>query len=173
MLATAPAPRTSAATICPPVIRTDLVLPRTVTVQGRVCSSPTLSWTITGVAVAHFLLECNDLPDPRLRRLAHRASSVIDVTVWGPDAAFVADGPPRGFRQRLNNEAAKAGEPQRWNSSDDEREFPPPIRRNVRVVVEGTPRAGMWYPIGFRGRPLPLGLVTEGLPRVTGSAVRD
>jgi len=168
MLAIAPAPRISAATIvtlCPPVVRTDLVLPRTVTVEGRICSTPTLSSTITGVAVAHFQLECDELTDPRLHRLAHAGSSIVDVTVWGPDAAWVADGPPKGFRNRLNHEAAKADEPARWNSSDDERDFGPQIRANVRVAIEGRPRPGLWHPIGCR-TPLPFGIEAERVRRL-------
>lgn len=182
MLAIAPAPTT---TVSPSAIRTDLVLPRTITVSGRVCSPPTLSHTITGVAVAHFLLDCDDLRDPRMQVLAHPRTSIVDVTVWGPDAAFVAYGPRRGLRRQLINEAAHRGERALWDWPDldpsrarhvdfeaYESRFAPPIRQTVRIAVEGTPRRGLWHPLFSRGQSLPLGLVAEGMPRVIGPGLR-
>ncbi|HXA27653.1 MAG TPA: hypothetical protein VN193_02805 [Candidatus Angelobacter sp.] len=173
MLATATAPATLTAT-CPPVIRMDLVPARTITVPGRVCSTPTLSFTPTGVAVAHFLLDCDEPSDPRLRVLAHRGTSLVDVTVWGADAAFVADGPPRGFRQRLIKEAADAGEPARWEAEAEDDEgcrFAPRIRQNVRVMVEGRARGGCWHSTGCL-TPLPFGIEAERVQRLPIGAAR-
>jgi len=175
MLATAPAP--SAITAPVPPTGLDRALPRSVRVEGRICTVPTLSYTATGVAVAHFLLDCDELHDPRLRVLAHGGSTVIDVTVWGADAVFVADpGSASHTRFRVVAEALQAIN--RLDLPDDEKAAAKlqamawditqpmtlPIRSGVRVSVDGTPRRGCWHPIGYHGE-LPLGLIADGLPR--------
>lgn len=181
MLAVAPAPTTL--TLSRPVLTIEEPRPATIAVTGRICTPAVLAFTITGVAVSHFLLECDDLHDGRLRRLAHHGTSLIDVTVWGADAVRLSDGPPRGDRRALIAEAAKAGETALWEWPDQRPanapkrrrtdwssgEFAPRIRQNVRVVVQGAARSGAWQPVGSAG-PLPLGLVAEALPQVLRSA---
>ncbi len=174
MLAIALAPCTATPTPAPTAGR-DRSLPRSLTVQGRICSVPTLSFTATGLAVAHFLLDCDDLPDPRLRILAHRGTTVIDVTVWREDAVFVADtASAYHFRYRCVREARAALPVDRKQEAvvwDIQAPFTPLIRRGVRVAIDGTPRRGSCHPIGCR-EPLPLGLVADGLPRPLGRACR-
>jgi len=174
MLATAPAPAATTAPVRS--VRLDGALPRSVRVEGRICSVPTLAHTATGVAVAHFLLDCDELRDPRLRVLAHDGTTVIDVTVWGPDAVFVADpGSASHARFRIVAEALRPIK--RLDLPDEEKAIAlmeamnwditqpsaMPIRSRVRVSVDGTPRRGCWHPIGHRG-DLPLGLVADALP---------
>jgi hypothetical protein len=131
-----------------------------ITVLGRVCSTPTLRFTATGVAAAHFLLECDELPDPRLRVLSHRGTSIVDVTVWQEDAIFVADlDAAYSRRYRLVMGARKSEEPAVWDLLAP---FTPPVRHGARVEVEGTPRAGWWHAIGHR-EPMPFGVVAERL----------
>lgn len=177
MLAVAPAPTTLA--LPRPVLPMEDRRPATIAVTGRICTPPVLAFTLTGVAVSHFLLECDDLHDARLRRIAHHGTSLIDVTVWGADAVRVSDGPPRGERRMLIADAAKAGETALWEWPDQRPanapkrrrtdwssgEFAPRIRQNVRVVVRGIARSGAWQPVCAAG-PLPLGLVAEALPQV-------
>jgi hypothetical protein len=153
----------SATPTTPTAVRTDLVFPRTVRVEGRVCSTPVLCFTSTGTPVAHFLLDCDELADMRIQRLARR-DGVLDVTVWGADAVFIADtGSASHFRHRLVVAARKAlPEHKRAEALCFEISAPitPLIRSGVRVAVEGTPRRGCWHPMRSLS-DLPLGLVAE------------
>ncbi len=162
MLATAPITDAAPTTASPsnglaPRLRPQL------TVEGTVCSAPTLLWTSTGVAVAHFRLRCDDLVDARLRALADRETAIIDVTVWRADAILAGASPEmmNPARFRAITDALKAGQPAGWSR---ERHWARPLRLGAHVAVEGTPRAGCWHPIG-RADAVPLGIVTERLPR--------
>lgn len=93
MLATAPL---AAAPVALNPTRTFLPRLRSqLTVTGRVCSTPILHWTSTGVPVAHFRLLCeiDDSTDSRLLALADHDTGVVDVTVWRTAAVLAAGDP--------------------------------------------------------------------------------
>jgi hypothetical protein len=160
---------TAALTSAPVVHSTTSILPRhlatDVTVRGQVCSEPVLLWTSTGSPVAHFRLACefDADTDARLRLLADPATAIIDVTLRGANALLVAGPIDDLNRIRFGTitEAEKEGQRALWSTAD---EFARPLRFGRRLVVQGTPRAGRWLP-ARRDCPVPLGLVTEQLPR--------